>query len=670
MGRWIAALAFGVAVSAVPVPCPAQPNTPRELTGVEFTDFGGHVDFVLRWRDRDQTSKTTPSETRSEETIFEESLTLETEGYIYHPNFLEFGLAGTFGLTQEEFEEVVDGQERSSTQDGELYEFDVDALIFKKRAFPITVFAHRGRGLVPRPFLPSLETTTTNYGFTWQYVSKKTPINLQFSHTDAKLSPLLVARGPDDEGRQKNTELRFEAAYHFSDHHVLSLLYEYESVEEEPFEVDYDANEITLTHRLGFGDRHRHHLRSEINYRDQHGTIDLERVRWREDLRLEHSDTLQSRFRFEALDRRRGTRSGDVADVDEESFLLSGSLRHQLYQSLTSQVRLFARKQEFEPDLDITRWGGQANATYRKTNPWGVLHANYGFRVEWNDQDGPPQVAEVIDEPQTFQDPDPIILRNRNILVGSISLKAQDRVTIYQRGRDFVLRLIGNLVEIERVVTGRISNGETVLVDYRFSFGGSFDLDTVAHQFGIRQDFEFGLTPYYRFDWQDQSLSPASATGAIAEDITAHVVGIEYRKAALRLFAEYEDHDSTINPFISSRYGASYAHKFKSGAETSLHLRYTDTSHGPPTRRDITLFTCEGRHRHPLTPNLTVEGSVLYRNGEDSVSRDTEGFDVSLALEWSIRETDIKVSFEHRDFEDEFTENDSSALFVHLRRGI
>ncbi len=637
---------------------------------MEFTDFGGHVDFILRWQEREQNSKTGRSKTRSEETIFEESLTLETDGYVYHPNLLEFGLAGVFGLLQEEFEDVVDGRERSSSHDGELYEFDVDALIFKKRAFPMTVFAHRRRGLVPRPFLPSLETTTTNYGFTWQYVNKKTPTSLQFSHTDAKLSPLLIARGTDEEGRQKTTELRFETGYHFSDHHRLSLLYEFESVEEEPFEVDYDADELTLTHRLAFGGRHQHSLRSELNYRDQRGTIDLDRIRWREDLRLQHTDTLQTFFQFEALDRSRGHRSGNVPDIDERSLLVSGSLRHQLFQSLTSQLRVFVRRQEFEPDLDITRWGGQANFSYRKTNRWGVLHANYGFRAERNDQEGASRVTEVIDDPQTFRDPDPILLSNRNVLVGSISLRAQDRVTIYQRGRDFLVRTVGNLIEIERVPTGRIADGETVLVDYRFRFGGSFELDTIAHHAGIRQDFEFGLTPYYRFEWQDQSLTPKSAAGAIAEDITAHVAGVEYRKSALRLFAEYEDQDSTVNPFFSTRLGASYTHKFKSRAETSLHLRWTDTSHGPPTRRDITLLTLEGRYRHPITPDLTVEGALLYRKGEDSVSRDTEGFDLSLGVEWSIRKTDIKVSFEHSDFEDEFTENDSSALFVHVKRGI
>lgn len=648
--------------------CSTQSARSYGIRSFELTDLSGHADFTFRHREREQKSKTGKSKTRTEETIFEESIGLETEGFVFHPNILEFGLAGLFGLVQEDFREVVDGRQRDTGDDGDLYEYDLHARLFKKREFPLTVFAQRRRGLVPRPFLPSLETTTTNYGLTWQYINKKTPTSLQFSHTDARLSPLYVA-GEEDDGRQRNTELRFETGYNFTDHHTLSFQYEYESVDEEPFDFYYDSDEILLTHRLAFGSEHQHRLRSELNYLNQRGTADLERVRWREDLRLKHSGTLESQVVFEALDRERGGRSDDVPISDERSYYLTGLLRHRLYESQTSQIRLFVRQQEFEPDLDITRWGGNVDIQYRKTNPWGVLHADYGFRFERNDHDGKARTSETIDEAHSFRDPDPIVLGSRNIDVSSITIRAEDRVTYYHRGLDYSLQTIGNVVEIRRIPGGRIVDGQTVLIDYLFSTGGTYRLDTLNHRAGIRQDFELGITPYYRFEWQDQSLSPTSATGAIADDITAHLVGVEYQTPALRIFAEYEDRDSTINPFISTRVGASLTHRFEFGAETNFRARWTETRHGVPNERDIELLTLEGRYRHPITENLSVESTVLYRNGEDSASDDTEGIDVSLALEWFIRETEIRMSIERNEFEDAFTSNDSMAAFVHIRRG-
>ena len=650
--------------------CRAQPTKSYGIRGLELTKVRAHLDLTARYREREQKSKVEESKTRSEETIFEESLGLETEGYLFHPNLVEFGLGAVFGLVQEDFLEVVDGRKRDINESGDLYEFDADLRLFKKRAWPVSAFAHRRRGLVPRPFLPSLETTTTSYGLTWQYISKKMPTSFHFSHTDAELSPLFVSGGIEEEGRQKNTQVRFKTGYNFSEFNRLSLLYEHQSVDEQPFELDYDADEVTLTHHLQFGDRQQHRLRSELNYLDQRGTIDIERVRWREDLWLKHSDTLESKYRLEGLDRTRGSRSQEIPRVEERSVHLSGLLRHQLFESQTTQLQLFVQKQEFEPDLDITRWGGRTTVNYRRTNPWGVLHADYGFRFERNDHEGSTRTSEIIEESHTFRDPYPVTLGNRNVIVGSITVRAEDRVTTYHRGWDYSIQTVGDTVELVRTPGGRISDGETVLVDYLFQFGGTFELDTLSHNFGVRQDFDFGLTPHYRFEWQDQSLSPSNATGTIAEDITGHVAGLEYRKESLRLFAEYEDHDSTINPFLGTRFGASYTFRFKSGAETSLSARWTDISHGPPNERDINLLMLEARHRHPITRNFSLEGSALYRDGEDSVSRDTEGVDLSLSLEWLVRETKITMSFEYSEFEDEFTWNDSSSVFVQVRRGL
>ncbi len=667
--RWITRFVMGLAGAVCVAGCVSSQDATYGIKTLELTDVGGYVEFVTRRQERELSTKTTRSKTRSEESIFEESVRLDVDGSVLHPNLFEFGLGGLFGLVQERFEDEVDGRRRSAASSGEVLEFDFDARLFKKRNTPATLFAHRRRGFVSRPFLPSLETTTTSYGFTWQYVSEKTPTSLQFNHTEATLDPLFAGGDGERPGKQQNTELRFETAYHFNDHHKISFDYERQSVSERPFDLDYDADELNLTHDLKFGAQHQHRLRSELHYLDQRGTIDIERRRWREDLRLEHSETLESRYEFEMLDRTRAGRTSDVPEVEERSLRFAGSLRHKLFESQTLQLRGFVRKQKFKPDLEITRLGGQALLNYHKTNRWGLLRANYGFRADRNESRGGERSTEIIDESHAFRDPAPVTLTNANIVITSITLRAEDGVTFFRRGEDYTVRSIGNVVEILRVPTGRIADGQTVLTGYLFTVGGDFDLDTVRHNLSIQQEFDFGLMPYYRFEWQDQTLEPNDATGAIAEDIEAHTLGVEFRKSALSLFAEYEDRDSTINPFRSSRLGASYTYRFRSGAQSSMNARWTDTMHRAPSVREVRLLTLEGRHRHPIAPNLTIEGAVLYRTGEDSASRDTDGVDVEVSLEWFVRATEIKVSFELNDYEDDFTRNESSALFVHVKRG-
>ena len=649
--------------------CVSQQERRYGLRTAEVTDIRGYAEVQLRQREREQASKVNTGRTRTKETILEEQLGFELDGYVLHPDVLELALGGVLGLVQSRYEETISGRSQSDTQSGELIEFDLNANLVKNRAYPANVFATRTRRYVPRPFLPSLETTSTSYGFTWQYVSAKTPMRLHASHVDTKQVGLYV-RPQEEDGRQRITELAFDTSYVFSDQNKLSFAYEHRTAEEEPYTFDYDSDEVTLSHHLEWGGRRQYRLKSQLDALDQRGTVDLQRVRWREDLRLKHTESFETFYHVEALDRTRGNRSPDVSDVEERSYFASAGLRHQLYQSQTIQLRAYAQRQDFKPNLEITRWGWQGTLNYRKKNPLGVLHMNYGIRSEWNENRGSARTNEVIEELHTFRDPDPIRLTNRNIRTSSITLRAEDNITLYQRGRDFVVTTLGNEVEIERVVTGRIADGASVLIDYTFASGGNFELTTVNHTAGARQAFSFGLEPYYRFEWQDQTLAPVRASGAVAEDITAHIAGIEFRKATLHLFAEYEDRDSTINAFKATRLGASFTHRFKSGLEAGLHGRWTDTSFEGSNARDIRLLTCEARNRYPVTRNLTFEGSVFYRDGHDSRTGESDGLDVSLALEWIFRDTEFRVSYEYDEFEDRFARNDATMLYVQIRRDL
>lgn len=251
---------------------------------------------------------------------------------------------------------------------------------------------------------------------------------------------------------------------------------------------------------------------------------------------------------------------------------------------------------------------------------------------------------------------------------GTIRIKDEERTTLYRPGRDYTVRVVGDRTEVSRVATGLIADGQLVLIDYIFTLGGDFDLDTTNHRFTIRQNFDCGFSPYYRYIWQDQELDPPSAVGVTPEDIRSHLFGMEYVRGRLRLQAEYEDHDSSISPFTALRLSAAYTHRFKFGGVGTLRGRWTDISYGAPNNRDTTFFTAEGRYRHAITKNLTVEGSVLYRDQDDSLNGGDRGLEADFSLEWLIRETELRLTYEYGEYSDRFSENEFSSLWLRLRR--
>ena len=83
------------------------------------------------------------------------------------------------------------------------------------------------------------------------------------------------------------------------------------------------------------------------------------------------------------------------------------------------------------------------------------------------------------------------------------------------------------------------------------------------------------------------------------------------------------------------------------------------------TRR---FFTIEGRWRHPVTQHLTVESALTFRRDRDTFSGTDEGLDFDLSLEWVVRQTEVRLTYEYSEFDDDFSDNEYSRLYVQVRR--
>lgn len=649
-----------------PLGCQAGRARRSRLRAMKITDTSGYAELVARRRKHEQTTKTDGTDTSSEETIFEESVNLEADGYAIHPNFLEFTVGGLLGLRQYAFEDVTDDDVRSLRDDGSIEEFLFEGTMFRKKKYPLSVYASRERSLVPRLFQESIDTVSTNYEVIWQYLHEKAPTRLQFSHNDISFDPA-AGTTTTERGDHQTTSFRLETGYIFNPSNTLTLRYERRKVREQPFEFNYDLDDATLSHVLEFGEGNRHRLDSDLYWTDQTGTFSLERFRWRERLRLEHSRTLRTEYQFEAIDRTQGNISA-TTPIEDRSYHVSALIEHRLYESLISQFTTSFQRQELNEDSRIDRVRAGATFDYRKRNRWGMLLADYQIDFQRQENRVQDQDVRVLQEPHTFNDPNPVTLVNRNIDLGSIVVTDENRLTLFQPGRDYTVERVGDRVELHRVTTGAITDGQLVLVDYTYHLGGTFELDTLTQNFRIEQKFKWGLSTYYRLRNQDQTLWPEEASGAVPEDITSHLFGVEWEHRKLRLAAEYEDYQSTLNSYEAIRLFADYSRRFKRGSIGSVGARWTNIDYSFPDPRRTRLLTLEGRYRHPITRRLTVEGTVIYRTEEDTLSGPEDGIDIDLSLEWFIRKTEIRITYELNQFEDNFARNDSSALYVQVRR--
>src|SRR5262245_45918168 len=87
----------------------------------KLVDTRAWAEFRYRRLSSDINTKDQPSSSFLEER-FEETFTLESGGYIYHPNLVELNLAGTFGLKQDNQDINGDSEHRN----GFIDEYDLN----------------------------------------------------------------------------------------------------------------------------------------------------------------------------------------------------------------------------------------------------------------------------------------------------------------------------------------------------------------------------------------------------------------------------------------------------------------------------------------------------------------------------------------------------------------
>ena len=101
---------------------PVVIGSQKKLPTFGLAPVHGSLNFFTQYS-RDDLKPKDGDESKTTELRFEESLTLQTNAYLIHPNFLNLNLAGQFGLTQDRF----DDNGRDENTNSQLYLWNVEA---------------------------------------------------------------------------------------------------------------------------------------------------------------------------------------------------------------------------------------------------------------------------------------------------------------------------------------------------------------------------------------------------------------------------------------------------------------------------------------------------------------------------------------------------------------
>jgi hypothetical protein len=609
---------------------------PMVIGGVESPPVF-HLDmpsgnFNFYFLDEHDTNQQQGVTTGTTDNRYQETINLLSNAYVLSPNLIDFNLGGTFGLQQESFEGPGTKQYTSGLLDG----WDVSGTLLREEGAPLTLYTRRTEQLITPDFSPSVDSIDTTYGGSLDIHSSSVPTQLQaYRETDTQTQA----------GGVTNYQLNQDVVHWHTDvidltNQTLAWDYTYQNTneqEEQSPALQYESHNASLNDALYFGTQNANSLLSSASLTEQIGELAYSQFRLDENLRVQHSNDFQTHYDY-TLD------EDNVGGVNQLSNAVNVGFVHRLFASLTTTGDAGGSILTETGGSEVEQLFGRLNFDYRKTVPYGLLLSN--LNVGWQWQYSPQGTSEtpVINQAETFNNSQPIVLTQPNIDPSSIVVLSSSGVP-YLKGTDFSVSSVGNLIQIQRIVSGLIPPDGSVLLDYDLLPQSANTSNTGNFGIGGRYEIEkgpfSGLAPYVRYGLQQQTIDTEQQPTQIVPDSYVDVVaGVDYRIWKFKFNAEQQWHDSTLVPFNASRFSARFDERLERNTTASFSGDYAYIDYfGEQDYVDDTSISAVLEHK--IGSDWSILARAIWLNDRDELFGNTEGLEEQLELRWKHNQTEI-----------------------------
>ncbi len=575
----------------------------------------------------------------------EETLGLNTAGSLFGEQFLLYDIAARYGLTQEWFSESRPGPDDDQGSDGTLLEYDVNLTFLPRGVISGNAYAQRLDSRVPRMFQPSLDRTYERYGGGLSVNNAKFPMRFTFEHTWDDLTSRTRELSDDE---QRGTDMfRYEGTWQISPNHALRVDYEYNDRHElySGSRTRYDTTRhyLNLNHVLRFGPDGKSAWETLARLQDEAGDLARDNAELSTRLRLQHTDSLASNYGVQYL-------RDSFQELTTETWRGEAGLAHQLGQWLTTSAQLYGLQQQQDYNADFCEWGGVLNSAFAQDNAWGRFSANATYNHTATETRHGDRGGIVIGESVTLRDPLPAYLAQTDVNVWSIVVTDAGRTRTYLPARDYVILRMGRYTALRRVVTGQITDRQTVLVSYTYRVYQDYSLRRDRFDFRLQQEFQFGLTPYYAGSFQNEDHNAVRYLAFRERDVNRQRVGATYRRRGWSVGLEYEYNDDALDPYQAMHSNGDVvlwqsARNQLDGRGTLSHFRFRGADE--LEAHNTTLLDLGCSYRYLLAPNLEANASAFYRYEDDSLNGITNGVDLSAAVDWRLGYFSLRFEAEY-----------------------
>lgn len=540
-------------LGVLPAWCQVQEFSTFRLTGVE-----GHVS--TGWRNEEWLSEGQPhaggpeTRLRQEQSELRGEIYLMTHSYVYHPKLLSLDIGG--GPVFSSQRSISD--DWTGTSRDILYNLTARARLLADKPLRGTLFFER---VNPTPALSPLENFSQQndrYGLTADLLAPLTPVPLTMEVTRQHNRGRSVLRRTDD--RIDDFSLRGERAlgkwgetrfgYHGRRQESASG-----SLDLPILRSRLDAQEFDVNTRLDLGDRRQYLFNNHINFSRQSYSLLQGPAPHSDNLRFvltfhgTHTATLRSNASY-SLGRSRQDQLNTRLNNGQAGLTWSPTPELSVYGQAQGDDE---RSEQFS--MRVKAAGGGLH--YSRALPLGALAAGYALRYEDRSQESAAGRNVVVGESLTLALTTQVALSKTRVTAGSVTVRNATRSQVYVEGVDYLLTVVGITTRIQRLLSGRILDGEKVLVDYDFDFGGTYASTQVGQDLNLTWSMSPLLSLYARYSSVEPRLvsgTPVTPLNPIRDTVYGARTDVTLGATGMVVggYVERRNHRATIDPYVRS----------------------------------------------------------------------------------------------------------------------
>lgn len=467
----------------------------------------------------------------------EELLVTNFQGSIYHPNLFTFDASLENGLNQNQERSDVAGD--TPLENLRLGRFHIRPAFLREKPYGFSLLADKSQETQRDDFFQHRSVESTRYGGDFGWKNRRVPLRLSLT-SDSKL----ITRPGKPSQRYQDDRLYFSSRNESKKFGRTRLDFSKDAfLRENPGSLDREGNtrEIVLSNKRPlFGDKRK--LDSSLRSYGLTGPSPSHLLDLSERLDIQHTDSLDSSTLYDFSN----SSSGDWVTKGHRA---NTSVKHRLYESLYSTLNLLYFTGN-SAELSQSGAGVSIDEDYvKKLGRFGRLSAGAGLGYRGERRNQPADSSSVFDESHTLTAGGAVFLDLPEADRASVEVTDTTGTVRYVSGSDYELVPSGNRLQIRRVASGSIAEGQEVLVDYSAKTNPASSFSTRSANYRVRwsspNDF---VGVFYRVATENHP-EVSGAELAILESLWDRSYGWTFNYRGVGVEWENEDYRSSLSPY-------------------------------------------------------------------------------------------------------------------------